>query len=197
MLNTNVKGVYFSYTIENTSGADQTTLSSSCYGSHASTVPLNPPIPSVCMNRNDGNQTFFSLDGYAQPLKSLGVYFTEVSYTSGGLVPTATGVWENTTKTALTVRATLCTSYVNEGTRFVIQVDGVEIGPYFILPTVKDNSHSRQWLFEVPSGSVVRIMGCRSTSANTSTNIRFFNGSTNPIASFELTSFPSNMLTYP
>lgn len=194
ILNTTVKGVYFSYTLENTSGVDQTSLSCSCYGSHSPSSPISPPIYSTCFNRNDGNQTFITLNGFSSPLTSLGPFFTEVSYTPGGLVPTALGVWENTTPNTLTVRTSLCTGYASDGIRFVVQVDGVEVEPYYVLPTASDQAHLRQLLFQVPSGSVVRIMGCRSTSASTSANIRIFD---NPRASFELTSFPSSLLEYP
>ena len=43
IINTTVKGVYFSYTLENISGVDQTILSSSCYGSNSQVIPP-PPI---------------------------------------------------------------------------------------------------------------------------------------------------------
>ena len=194
ILNTNVKGVYFSYTLENTSGVDQTILSSSCYGSNSLVTPPDTPVPSTCFNRNDGDLTYVSMDGYNQPYKSLGGYFTEVSYTAGGLVPTALGVWQNTTSNTLTVRSTLSTGYTSEGLRFVIQVDGVDVEPWWVLPTASNQTHTRQLLFEVPSNSVVRIMGSRSTSAATPGNIRFLS---DPRASFELTSFPSSLINYP
>lgn len=56
IISTDVRGVYFSYTLENTSGVDQTSLSCSCYGAHSPNTPTPITIPTLITDSTEDLQ---------------------------------------------------------------------------------------------------------------------------------------------
>lgn len=163
ILNTSVKGVYFSYTLENTSGVDQTILFSSCYGSY-SQVPSPPPPPPLIQYP----PTSWALNPV--PTEMPHTYepwdiFTEVPFVPGGLTALSNVTWQNQTGETISV---LCTVYIVNATiqlssgspiavaiRGYFTVNGAPASPEYIY---SETTPYESVILSVPNNGLVQFI---------------------------------------
>lgn len=131
ILNTAVKGVYFSYTLENTSGVDQTTLSCSCYGSQSpassSSSPTTPSQPAVhtAFQRTTPTVSWPAAVSWID-LSSIGTYYLEDIAPDGGLTNTGGTTYSNNTSNEMVFRGSIQKNSGGNDFIFRVLVDGVE-----------------------------------------------------------------------